>query len=219
MTGRMGQTRSSGGAAGRGLLLVLVALIIGVLLLSTVDDGDGGDTVAADDGTPVETTLPADGGDDGTTDTTVAGGDGSETTDSVVVEDGDGTTTETTVGGGQTDPGDIIEIREQAEVTVIVVNGNTGINGAAGRQNDAIAPFGYVQADPTNALGELGTVETSLIYYEAGYASEGQRLATELGWPVDETVVQPMPQPPPVESLAGANLLILLGTDRATAAG
>jgi hypothetical protein len=218
MTGRMGQTRSSGGAAGRGLLLVLVALIIGVLLLSTVDDGDGGDTVAADDGSgSTETTVATDDGGDATTDTTT--GDGAVTTDSVVVEDGgEGITTETTVAGGQTDPGDILEIREQAEVTVIVVNGNTGINGAAGRQNDAIAPFGYVQADPTNATG-TETVETSLIYYEAGYASEGQRLATELGWPVDETIVQPMPQPPPVESLAGANLLVLLGTDRATAAG
>lgn len=219
MAGRMGNTtRSSSGAAGRGLLLVLVALVIGVLLLSTVDDGDGGDIVAADDGSTTDTTAAPDStaapgdtdpGDGSDPDTTAAPGD--------TTAPGDGTT-DTTIAGGGTDPGDIIDMRDQSEVTVLVANGNTGINGAAGRQNDAIAPFGYVQADPTNATG-TETVETSVIYYEAGYAAEGQRLATELGWPVDETVVQPMPQPPPVESLAGANLLVLLGTDRATAAG
>lgn len=226
MTGRMGQTRSSSGAAGRGLVLVLVALVIGVLLLSTVDDDDGGsaDAVAAGDGTTTDTTVPSDDtATTDTTDTTVDDGTGSgdaveePTAETVVVEPNEATT-ETTVAGGVIDPGSIINVREAAEVTVIVVNGNTGINGAAGRFNETISPFGYIQADPTNALSEIGTVETSIIYHEAGFAAEAQRLATELGWPIDATTVQVIPNPPPVESLDGANLLVLLGTDRATPA-
>ncbi|MEO1061028.1 MAG: LytR C-terminal domain-containing protein [Actinomycetota bacterium] len=213
MAARMGNGRAGNAAAGRGLLLVLVALVIGVLLLSQVD-GDGDvDAVAADDGsTSTETT---EGGTDGG-----EGGEGTETTDDVPSIDPE---TGDTIPADQvpdteapvvTEPP--LAVRDPSEVTVLVVNGGTGIQGAAGRLSDQIQPFGYLQADPTNATDAVGQVAVSQIYYEAGWAAEANKLAGELGWPIES--VQPMPEPPPVDALDGANLLVLLGTDNATPA-
>ncbi len=215
MAARMGNGRAGNAAAGRGLLLVLVALVIGVLLLSQVD-GDGDvDAVEAGDS---DGTVATDSTDPATDET---GGEGTDTTPdqpSIDPETGE------TIPEGQTPATDSVVVTEPpvqvdsrpaTEVTVVVVNGNTGINGAAGRLSDQLQPFGYVQLDPTNATDAVGQVAVSQIYHEAGFAAEGNKLAEELGWPIES--VQPMPEPPPVESLDGANLLVLLGTDNATA--
>jgi hypothetical protein len=205
----MGNGRAGNAAAGRGLLLVLVALVIGVLLLSQVDDsGDAENVAAADEGAAPDSTDPAttEG-----TETTEAGPSVDPETGETIPE-GETPTTDVPV---VTEPPVSVEVRPAPEVTVIVVNGNTGVNGAAGRLSDQVQPFGYVQVDPTNATDAVGQVTTSLIYHEAGYAAEANKLAGELGWPIES--VQPMPEPPPVESLEGANLLVLLGTDNASA--
>ncbi|MEM8905234.1 MAG: LytR C-terminal domain-containing protein [Actinomycetota bacterium] len=215
MAARMGNGRPGSAAAGRGLLLVLVALVIGVLLLGQVDDaGDGEEVAAAGEGDVTETT----GGDAAEGDAT----DGGETTDVTSAPSIDPETGETLPEGETvvTDPPVTElpvspEVRPAPEVTVVVVNGNTGVNGAAGRLSDQILPFGYAQVDPTNATDAVGQVATSLIHYEAGFAAEANKLAGELGWVIES--VQPMPEPPPVEALNGANLLVLLGTDNATA--
>lgn len=219
MAARMGNGRAGNAAAGRGLLLVLVALVIGVLLLSQVDSDGDVDAVAAGDGSTVTDPGTDETGGDGTGETD--GTDGTETTDpgpSIDPETGE------TIPAGQTpeteapvvtDPPVQVEARPATEVTVIVVNGNTGINGAAGRLSDQLQPFGYVQLDPTNATDAVGQVAVSQIYHEAGFLAEGNKLAGELGWPIES--VQPMPEPPPVDALDGANLLVLLGTDNASA--
>ncbi len=213
MAARMGNGRAGSAAAGRGLLLVLVALVIGVLLLSQVD-GDGDvDAVAADDGSSATDST------DPTTDSTDGGDQAPETTGAPSIAPETGETipagTPSTEAPVVTEPPVSPDVRPAPEVTVVVVNGNTGVNGAAGRLSDQLQPFGYVQVDPTNATDAVGQVTVSQVHYEAGFAAEANKLAGELGWPIES--VQPMPEPPPVESLDGANLLVLLGTDNASA--
>lgn len=214
MAARMGNGRAGNAAAGRGLLLVLVALVIGVLLLSQVDDsGDATDVAAGSDqdAAPDSTEPGTDDGDEAEpTETTEAGTTIDPTTGETIPADQAPGTEAPTL----TEPP--IATREPSEVTVLVVNGGTGVQGAAGRLSDQIQPFGYVQVDPTNATAAVGQVTTSLIYYEAGWAAEANKLAGELGWPIES--VQAMPEPPPVDALDGANLLVLLGTDNATPA-
>lgn len=201
MAGPMGPAQTTGAAAGRGLALVAIAVVIGLLLLSQVDST--GDVSTAEPGT--ETTVP----DDGATETTVAEDTGvTETT--VAVDAGDTTVEEP----ADTTPALLPEARLANEVKVLVANAKTGVNGAAGNLANQITPFGYIMGEPTNTI-DLAA-ETSFILYQAGYAVEANRLATELGWPVDATTVQPLSEPSPVESLDGANLLVILGTDRAS---
>lgn len=99
-------------------------------------------------------------------------------------------------------------IRPQAEVIVIVANAS-GVSGAARTQTDRMTQAGYQAVEPANAPEgmELATTE---ILPSAGFEQEAARLATELGLPAD--AVKPMTDPPPVD-LAGANILVLLGTD------
>ncbi|HEY7069577.1 MAG TPA: LytR C-terminal domain-containing protein [Acidimicrobiales bacterium] len=99
-------------------------------------------------------------------------------------------------------------IRAQAEVTVIVANAS-GVQGAAATQTDRLAMGGYKTAPAANAPEgmELSTTE---ILPAAGYEQEAARMATELGLAPES--VKPMTDPPPVD-MAGANILVLLGTD------
>jgi hypothetical protein len=101
-----------------------------------------------------------------------------------------------------------VPIRPQAEVTVIVANAS-GVQGAAATQTDRLAMGGYLTAAAANAPEgmELSTTE---ILPAAGYEQEAARMATELGLGADS--VKPMTDPPPVD-MAGANILVLLGTD------
>lgn len=204
MAGRMGPAQTTGAAAGRGLALVAIAVVIGLLLLSQVDST--GDVATAD---PPATTAAA----DGSTDTTPAVDETpAETTP--VVADGTADTTPAEEPA-TTEAVAVLEARPQNEVKVLVANAKTGVNGAAGNLSNQVQPFGYIMGEPTNTI-ELAA-DTSFILYQAGYAVEANRLAGELGWPVDATTVQPLAEPSPVESLDGANLLIILGTDRASA--
>lgn len=201
----MGPSARNTAAAGRGLVLVVVAVAIGLLLLRQVDSGDDGTEVAAGpDDTAAETTeVPA------TTlppDLTVP--DGTEVPATTAPAGGGETTAPPTTA----DPG--LEMRDRSLITVLVANGNTGVNGAAGRLTETVGSVGYVTAEATNT-NDGQTLQTSVIRYEAGYAAEANRLAEDLGWPANDEVVQPMGDAPPVDALDGANLLVLLGVDRA----
>jgi LytR cell envelope-related transcriptional attenuator len=101
-----------------------------------------------------------------------------------------------------------VPIRPQAEVTVIVANAS-GVQGAAGTQTERLTAAGYLTTPAANAPEgmELSTTE---IVPAAGYEQEAARLATELGLAPES--VKPMTDPPPVD-MAGANILVLLGTD------
>ena len=101
-----------------------------------------------------------------------------------------------------------VPVRPQAEVTLIVANAS-GVQGAASTQTERLAAAAYLTAAAANAPEgmELATTE---ILPTAGFEQEAARLATELGLPPES--VKPMTDPPPVD-LAGANILVLLGTD------
>lgn len=106
-----------GGAAGRGLLVVLAAVLIGLMLLRSGLDGGGG-TVSAGTASANSTTKPTT---KPTTATTKAGSDASDSTVATV-------------------PG---STRPTNQVKVFVANA-AGIKGAAGRLADVLKAAGYV---------------------------------------------------------------------------
>jgi hypothetical protein len=99
--------------------------------------------------------------------------------------------------------------RPPGEVVVVVANAS-GVQGAAGAQSEMIAAGGYQVLPAGNA--EQQDLQTTQVHYVAGYEAEAAKLATEID--AGEGAVQPMPEPPPIE-LAGAQVLVLLGTDLA----
>src|SRR5262245_11550291 len=127
----------------------------------------------------------------------------------IVVETTD-TTTEDAAGATSPESSDTTAppIRAQNEVIVIVANAS-GVQGAARTQTDRVAQQSYQVATPANAPEGMELTNTEILP-TAGFEQEAARLATELGLPAD--AVKPMTDPPPVD-LAGANILVLLGTD------
>ncbi len=127
----------------------------------------------------------------------------------IVVETTD-TTSEDAAGSTSPESSDTTAppIRPQSEVVVIVVNAS-GVQGAARTQTDRITAASYQALEPANAPEGMELTSTEILP-TAGYEQEAARLATELGLPPES--VKPMTDPPPVD-LAGANILVLLGTD------
>jgi hypothetical protein len=99
-------------------------------------------------------------------------------------------------------------IRPQSEVIVIVANAS-GVSGAARTQTDRVTAASYQAVEPANAPEGMELSNTEILP-SAGFEQEAARLATELGLPPES--VKPMTDPPPVD-MAGANILVLLGTD------
>lgn len=99
--------------------------------------------------------------------------------------------------------------RPPAQVTVLVANAS-GVKGAAAKQTDKLKAAGYKTGAPGNAPQGLDLVTTQVMA-TPGYEADAAKLATDLGKP---NAVKPMSNPPPV-NLAGANILVLLGTDLA----
>lgn len=102
-------------------------------------------------------------------------------------------------------------LRPAAQVKVLAANG-TGVRGLAGRYRDQLKALGYNALAPTDT--QRKPVATSAVYFAAGFEGEARRLAGQLGI----TTVAPVPQPPPVANLLGANLLVVIGQDKAATA-
>jgi len=98
--------------------------------------------------------------------------------------------------------------RPPQEITVLVANAS-GVSGAAAAQTDAIAGGGYQTVEPTNAPEHLDATQILAV---PGFEAEAAALAAAIGAP--EGAVQPMPDPPPLET-QGAQLVVLLGPDLA----
>jgi hypothetical protein len=86
------------------------------------------------------------------------------------------------------------------------------VRGLAGRYRDQLKALGYNALAPTDT--QRKPVATSAVYFAAGFEGEARRLAGQLGI----TTVAPVPQPPPVANLLGANLLVVIGQDKAATA-
>jgi hypothetical protein len=94
-----------------------------------------------------------------------------------------------------------------ANVTVLVANGS-GTTGIAGTNAETLTSRGYTNVETTNAP----TTSTTRVYYAEGAQADAQAVATSLGF--DQSTVAALPSPPPVP-LAGATVLVVIGSDRA----
>jgi hypothetical protein len=219
-------------AAARGVILAAFAVVIGVLVLgqgfsdsptlveatSSGDSSDGG-AGSGDNGSTADDAAAADGGssDDGTA--ADGSGDDGATSDDSTADDGtsadDGGEDEltdpedpppATGDDGDSDVPDILH--PAAEVRVLVANGTT-VAGAAGRADDALeAAKGYGGPEPTNTTAPA---EATIIYYEPGYELDARQIAKILN--AAPTAVAPMPAEPPVDDLAEAHVLVVIGPD------
>ena len=136
------------------------------------------------------------------------------TTASESDDDDDGSTTPTTdAGSAVTTPTTAAPAAHNpAEVTVLVANG-AGIDGLASRIADALKPANYVLADPGNTKAPA---DESTVFYTPGYEADAAAVAALLS-PPPKTA--PLPDPPPVDDMKGAHVLVVAAADLATAAG
>jgi hypothetical protein len=114
-----------------------------------------------------------------------------------------------------TTPSTVAPIKTGA--TVVVANASF-IGGTAGQMSRALEADGYSMGDATDAAGLEGALTASIIYYDpaqVGALPVANTLAASLGGGV--TVVELPAGTPPIESgdLAGAGVLLMLGTDKA----
>ena len=193
---RGGLGPSNGAAAPRGMLLIAVAVVIGVLLLwKGLDPGPGPELVGPSEANEVTTTTAA------TEDTTPDG----EPTD-VTTPDGEPADTTTTTLFPQ------VTVAPN-EVTVLVANGS-GFSGAAGTTTDLLKPHGYVTLAPANAE----PTDDSGIYYRSGMANEA-RAIQEILVPGDPTVLSLIPvtglavPASTVDRVDEADVVVILGAD------
>ena len=157
-----------GGAAGRGIVLVIVAIALGAFLLARGFDGsddNGGDSASAastgtgSDSEGSEGDGDSEGGDEGETDPP-------STTSST-------TTTTTTAPPPITHP--------PGEVRVAAINGK-GAPGLASAAADELNALGFT-TKAKNAVN-FG-METSVIYYQSGYADDAKAIAVALNAPAN----------------------------------
>ena len=98
--------------------------------------------------------------------------------------------------------------RQPRDVKVIPANGTT-VAGAAGRARDALRAAGYNVLAP----GDAKRADASGVVYNPGLDREARAVADVLALP--PTAVQPLPDPPPVSDMRGADVLVVVGPDLA----
>ncbi len=136
--------------------------------------------------------------------TSNGGGPASDSSDSSDGDDGtdDGTTTTT------------VAVRPPAEVPTIVLNGTT-VGGAAKTYSDALAAAGYTLTNPAGANDDAdGDAAATVIYFAPGFEAEAAAVGVAIGAP---STVAPtaLPATPP-GPIAGASVVVVLGTDLAS---
>ena len=183
-----------GGAAGRAILLVAVAIALGAFLLARGFDGADDPTAATGNGTGQTETDP-DNGENGA--------------DPETVESTTTTTTTTTT----TQPP--IVTHAPGEVKVAVANG-TGDRGRAGRTAGTLNASGYVTAAKNTEQDRVGE---SVIYYRPGYGDDAKAVASALGAPADlltpapATIMTLIRNPETPQDLETFNIFVVVGTD------
>ena len=128
---------------------------------------------------------------------------------------GSDTTTVTGSGSTTTTPGSsttLAAAHDPASVTVLVANG-AGINGLASKIGDKLKAANYVTAEPGNTKAPA---DESAVYYTPGYEADANAIAALL---TPAPKVAPLPEPPPVDDLKGAQVVVVAAADLASAAG
>jgi hypothetical protein len=145
-------------------------------------------------------------------DESVSAGPADETTTTVPPDTTPGAgTSETTGTSAPAEPG---EARPVNEVAVLVANAS-GVPKAAGTMSEQLKAAGYTVREAANAKQQ--GAQATVVYYTPGYQKDAAKLATSIK--ANPTSVQALPNPPPVDDLRQANVLVLLGRDLAKPAG
>ena len=199
-----GSFARAGAATPRGLVVIAVAVIVGVLVMNGISSGSDTST----GGTAATTTTTTTSGD---TTTTAATGDTEATTTTAATGDSGATTTTGAVVGGTTDssvppPG----CRPHADVKVQAANG-ARVGGVAASVTQTLLAEGFQTGTATNLEGTEQLAETK-IYYQEGWLCEAQEVAAILGI-TDPQRLLDMPTDPPVDQYEGANVLVAIGLD------
>ncbi len=173
------------------IVLALVAVVAGFLILNSISNG-GDDALDF----PVGTSNGSDDGGDAGTVTTLD----------------PSATTVATLAPPTTEPPIVTE-----GASVLVANANN-VGGSAGQMQRALETGpGFTVAGAVNASTSVGTLETSVIYYVESNTQAlpvAESLGEVLGGVSD---VLPMPDTPPTADgdLMGADVLLMLGNDKA----
>lgn len=167
----------------RGVILVVIGIIIGVVILaSTVDEAD-------DTGSATTTTETA----AATTSTTAAT-----------------TATQPAAPAATTQPVVISpQPHSPSEVRVQVANA-TDISGAAGRLTNQLTVAGYIGLPAINAPAEVTPLSQSIIYYEPNYLADANQIASLLGATPNQVLPLPVPSPIVTDS---AHVIVVIGDD------
>ena len=187
---------SNEAAAFRGIILIVVASVLGILLLWKGIDGPNPETNVAGNDSPATTVVESD--QDGTENS-----DDSEDSDGSLVTEDTTTTTTTT----------LFPPTPVSEVTVLVANGS-GIAGGAGQITDVLIAQGYVAKDPANAI----PTEYTGIYFRTGMSQEA-RAVQELLAPGFADILLQMPDgglevpDGTVERVEESDIVVILGSD------
>jgi uncharacterized iron-regulated membrane protein len=205
--------RSASGAMTRGIVLIVVALIIGLVLMRTAIDGDTieASSVAEITTTTAATTETTETTDAVTTETSAVEG----TTDTTPAETTDSTVAESTDTSAAPDPGDsaVFVARSPNEVRVQVAN-TTTTRGAAGAQTSVLLAEGYTTLTPTNWTS--GVLNVSKVHHIDGYLLEAQAVAKALGLDeVADVFAMPANVANEIGEFEDPQVLILVGVDLA----
>lgn len=109
--------------------------------------------------------------------------------------------------GEAEEPEEVPEPRDPSSYSVLVANGS-GVAGAAGRNTEIVEGAGFQTATPTDADRR----DSSIVYYNEGFELEAAAVAATFD---PELPIEPMPEPPPVLNLSGADVLVVIGPDLA----
>ena len=125
---------------------------------------------------------------------------------------GEGTTVTTDPTAPTTTPTTVTPAHNPAEVTVLVANG-AGIPGLASRISEQLNGSNYVVADPTDTKAPA---DESAVFFTPGYEADAAAIAALLSPPPK---VAPLPDPPPVDDMESAHVLVVAAADLAAASG
>jgi hypothetical protein len=148
-----GLSRSAGAAAGRGVLLIVFALAIGILLLARAIDGDNGTQVDTGAGTSV-----------------VAGG---------AEPSAPPTSSAPSTAASTPDTAAVPAAHEPAEVPILVLNGRE-VQGVARANNDELLRLGYNGLAPANTAA---VATTSVYFTDPAFQGDALKVAEALQIP------------------------------------
>ena len=186
--------------AGKGVLLIIVVVAMGVFALSEGFEDDSGQSASqATQSTQVEE-QPQEG------ETTE---EATENSNSDAASDAEGQEAESedSTDGTSSSLG---VLHPPAEVRVLVANG-TEVTGAAGATLDTlVATSGYNGVQAVNDIQE-NILEQTYVYFSQGYELDGRNIAIIIN--AAGEFVLPMPLELPIDDLLDANVLVHVGAD------